>query len=158
MLKIRHALSICIAIVSFCSCEKKATSSLTELVSDPKPALELSVEEVYFQQERPFPPDTPHVFVYTHRIHNHGDQPVTLTGRFWKLVHEDGRVEELSGEGVHGTTPVIPPGGSHAHSGFHLIRNTASASGRYLLTTDGGSEMTLPIAEFTMSVPEVNRR
>ena len=49
-------------------------------------------------------------FSYTITIHNTGGEPAKLLRRHWVITDANGKVEEVSGEGVVGEQPYLKPG------------------------------------------------
>jgi ApaG protein len=94
-------------------------------------------------------------FAYTIHITNQGAETITLKDRHWIITHGDGRQEEVSGEGVIGETPELPPGARFTYtSGAFLPTRTGSMRGSYGFVTEGGEGFRVDIPEFALVVPD----
>ena len=51
-----------------------------------------------------------YVFAYTITIENLGDFPARLLSRHWVITDANGKVQEVSGDGVVGEQPHLNPG------------------------------------------------
>ena len=58
------------------------------------------------------PEDDRYVWSYTVTIENRGNEPVQLLSRYWNIIDETGRIQEVRGPGVVGAQPLIAPGAS----------------------------------------------
>src|SRR5664279_4099474 len=56
------------------------------------------------------PEGKPHAFVYFITIKNESDRAVTLLGRKWMILHEDGSRLVIEGEKIVGESPRLAPG------------------------------------------------
>ena len=71
-------------------------------------------------------------FAYRVTIVNESDQPVQLMARRWVISDDEGRVEEVRGQGVIGETPVLRPGVSFEYtSGCPLRTPTGQMRGSF---------------------------
>jgi len=71
-------------------------------------------------------------FAYRVTIVNESDQPVQLMARRWVITDDEGRVEEVRGQGVIGETPVLRPGVSFEYtSGCPLRTPTGQMRGSF---------------------------
>jgi ApaG protein len=92
---------------------------------------------------------------YHVRIENHGDEGVQLIDRHWFIEDGFGRIEEVSGEGVVGEQPVIPPGGAHDYeSGCPLPTPTGAMQGSYGMVGAGGRRFRVAIPRFDLVAPK----
>ena len=72
------------------------------------------------------------------RIENAGDAPVQLLARHWVISDDDGRVEDVTGDGVVGVQPVIGPGQAYDYvSGCPLRTRSGSMVGHYTMLQHG---------------------
>jgi ApaG protein len=95
-----------------------------------------------------------YVFSYTITITNDGDTPARLMSRHWIITDANGRVQEVSGDGVVGEQPHLHPGDEFRYSsGAVLETPVGSMHGLYRMVTDSGKKFDAPIAPFTLAVP-----
>ncbi len=95
-----------------------------------------------------------YVFAYTITISNDGDEPATLRSRHWVITDANGKVQEVSGDGVVGEQPHLNPGEHFRYSSGAVIETPVGAmEGLYRMETDSGSHFDAPIAPFTLAVP-----
>ena len=100
--------------------------------------------------------DNRHVFAYTITLTNEGDHAVQLLSRHWIIKDANNHVQEVKGKGVVGEQPVIKPGESFEYtSGTVLATQVGTMSGSYLMQVVDGSEFSVPIPQFVLSVPRV---
>ena len=98
--------------------------------------------------------EKPHSFVYFITIHNDSDVAVTIRGRKWVVVHDNGTTLVVEGDGVVGQTPTIAPGGRFSYNSQHLIdTGGAIAEGAYLGMDENGRRVVTRIPRFKMTVP-----
>lgn len=107
-----------------------------------------------FLDDQSQPADNRYVFAYTITIQNTGNVPARLISRFWRITDANGKVEEVSGEGVVGEQPWMRPGDSFEYtSGAVLETAVGTMCGSYQLLADDGTRFEAPIPQFTLSVP-----
>jgi len=95
-----------------------------------------------------------YVFAYTITISNQGDVPATLLGRHWVITDANGKVQEVSGDGVVGEQPHLNPGERFRYSSGAVIETPVGAmQGLYRMRTDAGRPFDAPIEPFTLAVP-----
>ncbi len=91
---------------------------------------------------------------YHIRIENHGDRPVQLLTRHWKIRNSRGVEQEVRGEGVVGETPLIPAGGSFDYvSGCPLDTPSGSMQGSYRMMGADGDTFDVRIPAFSLLSP-----
>ncbi|MDH4073402.1 MAG: Co2+/Mg2+ efflux protein ApaG [Gammaproteobacteria bacterium] len=96
------------------------------------------------------------VFAYTITIRNDSDVPAQLLRRHWVITDANGKVREVSGEGVVGEQPRIEPGETFRYSSGAVIDTPVGAmQGSYRMHTDDGADFDAPIPPFTLAVPGV---
>jgi ApaG protein len=96
------------------------------------------------------------VFAYTINVANEGDQSVKLIARHWVITDANQHVQAVNGKGVVGEQPVINPGQSFEYtSGTVLATQVGTMSGSYQMSLNDGTEFTVPIQQFVLSVPRV---
>jgi ApaG protein len=97
-----------------------------------------------------------YVFSYTITISNAGNVPARLLGRHWIITDANGKVQEVSGDGVVGEQPHLNPGEQFRYSsGAVLETPVGSMQGLYRMQADNGLSFDAPIAPFTLAVPGV---
>jgi ApaG protein len=97
-----------------------------------------------------------YVFAYTITIANKGDVPVRLISRHWIITDANGKVQEVSGDGVVGEQPHLNPGEKFRYSSGAVLETPVGAmQGLYRMEADNGVKFDAPIAPFTLAVPGV---
>jgi ApaG protein len=97
-----------------------------------------------------------YVFAYTITIENLGDFPARLLSRHWVITDANGKVQEVSGDGVVGEQPHLNPGESFRYSSGAVLETPVGAmQGSYRMEADNGTNFEAPIPPFTLAVPGV---
>ena len=97
-----------------------------------------------------------YVFAYTITITNNGDVPARLISRHWIITDANGKVQEVSGDGVVGEQPHLNPGEEFRYSSGAVLETPVGAmQGLYRMEADNGVNFDAPIAPFTLAVPGV---
>ena len=97
-----------------------------------------------------------YVFAYTITISNNGEMPATLMSRHWIITDANGKVQEVSGDGVVGEQPHLNPGEEFRYSSGAVLETPVGAmQGLYRMEADNGVNFDAPIAPFTLAVPGV---
>ncbi|MDH3275736.1 MAG: Co2+/Mg2+ efflux protein ApaG [Gammaproteobacteria bacterium] len=97
-----------------------------------------------------------YVFAYTITISNNGDMPARLISRHWIITDANGKVQEVSGDGVVGEQPHLNPGEEFRYSSGAVLETPVGAmQGLYRMEADNGVNFDAPIAPFTLAVPGV---
>lgn len=114
-------------------------------------SIEVATDYVYEQSE----PDVGrYVFAYTITIANVGDKAARLLSRHWVITDANGKVQEVSGDGVVGEQPRLNPGESFRYSSGAVLETPVGAmQGRYRMQADNGTSFDAPIPPFTLAVP-----
>lgn len=95
-----------------------------------------------------------YVFAYTITIANEGQVAARLISRHWVITDGNGKVQEVSGDGVVGEQPHLNPGEEFRYSsGAVLETPVGSMQGRYRMQADNGFDFDAPIPAFTLAVP-----
>jgi len=95
-----------------------------------------------------------YVFAYTITISNNGDVAAKLLSRHWVITDANGKVQEVSGDGVVGEQPHLSPGERFRYSSGAVLETPVGAmQGLYRMETDNGASFDAPIAPFTLAVP-----
>jgi len=107
-----------------------------------------------FLAEQSDPSRNRYVFAYKITITNSGIQSAQLMSRKWIITDGDGKIQEVSGEGIVGQQPIIEPGQQHQYtSGTVLETKVGSMSGSYSMVAADGHEFSASIPSFTLSYP-----
>ena len=110
--------------------------------------------EPRFVPDQSRPGDNRYVFAYTITLHNAGDIAARLLTRHWIITDANGKIEEVSGEGVVGEQPWIRPGDEYEYtSGAVLETAVGVMQGSYQMVADDGTEFEAAIPPFTLSIP-----
>ena len=97
-----------------------------------------------------------YVFAYTITISNTGDVAAQLISRHWVITDANGKVQEVSGDGVVGEQPHLNPGEQFQYSSGAVLETPVGAmQGLYRMKADNGVSFDAPIAPFTLAVPGV---
>jgi ApaG protein len=100
------------------------------------------------------PADSSYVFQYHVRIQNVGSETAQLVSREWVITDADGQVHHVTGAGVIGEQPVLPPGGVFEYTSFCPIKTkVGSMHGSYQMVTKDGERFDAIIAPFTLAAP-----
>lgn len=95
-----------------------------------------------------------HLFGYSITIDNLGPEPVQLLWRRWLIVDDLGRQREVTGAGVVGEQPLLPPGGSFTYqSACPLETPKGSMEGAFTFQRPDESLFEVPIDRFTFAAP-----
>ena len=95
-----------------------------------------------------------YVFAYTITISNEGDVAAKLISRHWIITDANGKVQEVSGDGVVGEQPHLQPGEEFRYSSGAVLETPVGAmQGLYRMKADDGVDFDAPIAAFTLAVP-----
>jgi ApaG protein len=97
-----------------------------------------------------------YVFAYTITVANKGDVPATLLSRHWVITDANGKVQEVSGDGVVGEQPHLNPGDVFRYTSGAILETPVGAmEGCYRMEADNGTNFNAPIPPFTLAVPGV---
>ncbi len=95
-----------------------------------------------------------YVFAYTITISNDGNSAARLLSRHWIITDANGKVQEVSGDGVVGEQPHLKPGEEFRYSSGAVLETPVGAmQGLYRMESDDGISFDAPIAPFTLAVP-----
>ena len=95
-----------------------------------------------------------YVFAYTITIENLCRVPARLMSRHWIITDANGKVQEVSGDGVVGEQPRLKPGETYRYSSGAVLETPVGAmQGSYRMKADGGTDFDAPIPPFTLAVP-----
>ena len=97
-----------------------------------------------------------YVFAYTITIKNLSNIPAQLLSRHWLITDANGKVQEVSGDGVVGEQPKLDPGETFRYSSGAILETPVGAmQGSYKMQADDGLDFDAPIPPFTLAVPGV---
>ncbi len=115
--------------------------------------IEVSTKYIVGQSE----PDVGrYVFSYTITIENLGDLPARLLSRHWVITDANGKVQEVTGDGVVGEQPHLNPDETFRYSSGAVLETPVGAmQGSYRMEADNGTNFDAPIPPFTLAVPGV---
>jgi ApaG protein len=111
-----------------------------------------------FMEDQSSPEEGRYFWSYTIEIVNLGTETVQLRSRYWHIRDEQGRVQEVRGDGVVGKQPKLPPGESFSYtSGCPLPTPQGIMSGHYVMQTASGTSFTVTVPAFSLDSPHVAR-
>ena len=94
-------------------------------------------------------------FAYWITIKNQGGTPAQLLNRYWHIMDADGRINEVSGEGVVGEKPLIKPGKSFKYNSFcPLPTEFGFMQGYYEMQGEDKSIFQVEIPQFHLATPQ----
>lgn len=104
--------------------------------------------------EQSEPDSDRYVFAYTITIANNGEVAAKLISRHWVITDANGKIQEVSGDGVVGEQPHLKPGEKFEYSSGAVLETPVGAmQGLYRMEADNGVSFDAPIAPFTLAVP-----
>jgi len=104
-----------------------------------------------FLEEQSVPSQGRWFWSYHIRIENHGDEPVQLLTRHWRITDGRGNINHIDGDGVVGEQPVLKPGESHDYvSGCPLPTPSGSMEGQYRFIHEDGKTFLAEIPCFEL--------
>lgn len=108
----------------------------------------------HYVDEQSEPEIDRYVFAYTITIENLSDVPAQLLSRHWVITDANGKVQEVSGDGVVGEQPRLNPGEVYRYSSGAILETPVGAmQGSYRMHADDGIDFDAPIPAFTLAVP-----
>lgn len=82
------------------------------------------------------------VWAYSIRIDNFNNYDVQLISRYWKIIDQNGSINEVSGDGVIGLQPVIKTKDHFIYSsGVHLKTPSGIMFGHYFVKRIQGKKL-----------------
>jgi len=95
-----------------------------------------------------------YVFAYTITIENCSNVATRLLSRHWVITDANGKVQEVTGDGVVGEQPMLDPGETYRYSSGTVLETPVGAmQGSYRMHADDGFDFDAPIPPFTLAVP-----
>ena len=118
------------------------------------PGLTASLDKLcYHHGGASLPEDKPHAFVYFVTIHNASDRAVTLLGRKWVVINEDGTQLVIEGEKIVGETPRLAPGEQFSYNSYHVTGGDALVHGSFHGVDESGARVHAILPPFEMNIP-----
>lgn len=113
----------------------------------------VSVKSAYMA-ERSSPAARRYAFAYTVTITNQGGEAAQLRSRHWVITDAEGDVQEVRGEGVVGTQPVLAPGEAFEYTSWCVIpTSSGSMRGEYQMVTSAGESFDAEVPMFRLGMP-----
>jgi len=110
----------------------------------------------YYVDAQSEPDEERYVFAYHITINNRSAVPCQLISRHWIITDATGAVEEVKGEGVVGKQPRLEAGETFQYTSGAILKTPVGAmQGAYHFVDDGGSTFEVPIAPFSLSMPNL---
>ena len=108
----------------------------------------------YFLDDQSSPLESHFVWAYQVNIKNSSKNSIRLSHRNWLIIDANGKILNVSGEGVVGEFPLIKPGESFEYtSGTPLKTNNGIMQGFYLVSQENGEELKIDIPTFSLDSP-----
>ena len=115
----------------------------------------IAISTQYLQQQSD-PTRPAYAFAYTITISNLRERAVRLLSRHWIITDQNGKIEEVRGNGVVGQQPTIAPGASYQYSsGSVLPTEIGDMHGSYTMQDADGELFDAPIPLFVLAVPHM---
>ncbi len=108
---------------------------------------------VYHHGGASLPADKPHAFVYFITIRNTSDRTVTLLGRKWVVVHDDGTQLVIEGDKIVGETPRLAPSEQFSYNSYHVTGCDATVRGSFHGVDEHGQKVHVLLPPFALVVP-----
>ncbi len=113
----------------------------------------ITVQPIYLPNQS-CPDKNRFVWAYQVLIENNSNETVQLRSRFWRITDGFGQIQEVSGPGVLGVQPVLPPGGKYEYtSGTPLPTPSGIMTGTYQMETETGERFDVAIPAFSLDSP-----
>ncbi len=108
----------------------------------------------YFLTSHSLPEKSQFMWSYHIQIRNLSDSPYQLLNRFWHIIDGNGRIKEVSGEGVIGEQPILNPGELFEYtSGTPLHTPSGFMQGYYEMESSDGDMIRVEIPPFSLDSP-----
>ena len=112
------------------------------------------VVEPFYLEDRSDPAEDHYVWAYRVTIANNSASVTQLLSRYWHITDANGKVEEVTGDGVVGEQPELRPGDSYQYtSGCPLSTPSGIMVGHYNMTDMSGRTFEVAIPAFSLDVP-----
>ena len=115
--------------------------------------IEINVETTYLSSESN-PDENKYYFLYTVLIKNNSLKKTKLLSRHWVIRDDNGKIQDVKGEGVIGEQPDINPGEEFQYtSGTMIETSLGTMKGSYQMIDDEDNYFDAIIPEFVLTVP-----
>ena len=92
-----------------------------------------------------------YVWVYNVAIKNNNNFTIQVISRFWQVLHANGYVENISGDGIVGLQPFIEAGHVHNYSSqISLYASSGMMHGHYNMKDDRGNNLKVVVPAFSL--------
>ena len=110
----------------------------------------------FYLEDQSVPEARHFVWAYHVRIENQGDETVQLLTRHWRITDSAGNLQEVRGDGVVGTQPVLRPGETFEYaSGTPLPTPSGIMVGTYHMRSEKGEDFDVNIPAFSLDSPHI---
>ncbi len=117
--------------------------------------IEINVETTYLSNESN-PDQNKFYFLYTVLIKNNSKKNAKLLSRHWIITDDNGKIQDVKGEGVIGEQPDIKPGEEFQYtSGTMIETSLGTMKGSYQMIDDEDNYFDATIPEFVLSTPRI---
>jgi ApaG protein len=115
--------------------------------------IRVTVSPAYWP-ERSSPETGHYAFMYTVEILNEGKETAQLRRRHWVITDGNGKVEEVTGDGVVGKQPSLEPGARFEYTSWAMLSTPyGTMRGTYVMSRPDGKSFEARIAEFALTQP-----
>jgi len=105
----------------------------------------------HYLGEHSEPAENRYFWAYTIQVENHGQEPVKLLNRTWRITDGLGRTQNVHGAGVVGSQPTLKPGEAFEYtSGVPLETPTGIMVGEYEMQRDNGDKINVSVPAFSL--------
>lgn len=116
----------------------------------------VTVMPVYID-ERSDPDRDSYFWAYRVTIENNSGRFLKLISRYWRITDGNGKVEEVSGDGVVGEQPDLEDGARYTYtSGCPLSTPSGFMVGTYRMVSASGETVDVDIPAFPLDLPDIN--
>ncbi|MGI9461361.1 MAG: Co2+/Mg2+ efflux protein ApaG [Alphaproteobacteria bacterium] len=113
---------------------------------------------VEFLPEHSNPANHQYSWAYHITITNHRQDEVQLIKRHWQIIDARGNKEQVSGFGVVGEQPTIPPKGVYKYSsGCPLSTTSGMMFGHYQMIDSHSKMIMVTIPAFGLEIPNMKK-
>ncbi len=96
------------------------------------------------------------IWAYHVEIENKSSETLQLVNRYWKIIDENGTIQEINGLGAVGEQPILAPNDNFKYSsGVHLRHPSGIMSGHYGMKRPNGEIINVEIPAFSLDVPGI---
>ena len=117
--------------------------------------IEINVETTYLSSESN-PDENKYYFLYTVLIKNNSQKKTKLLSRHWVIKDDNGKIQDVKGEGVIGEQPDINPGEEFQYTSCTMIETSlGTMKVSYHMIDDEDNYFDAAIPEFVLTIPRV---